>query len=58
MQQMTAGITKAGTGIDGIVWDILGQIYVPKQVSESIVLLARDVPARDLRAAAYPSDPG
>ncbi|QCK87101.1 cupin domain-containing protein [Phreatobacter aquaticus] len=35
MQPMTAGITKAGTGLDGIVWNILGQIYVPKQVSES-----------------------
>jgi mannose-6-phosphate isomerase-like protein (cupin superfamily) len=35
MQQLTAGITKAGTGIDGIVWNILGQIYVPKQVCES-----------------------
>src|ERR1700756_4791828 len=34
MQPMTAGITKAGTGIDGIVWNILGQTYVPKQLSE------------------------
>jgi len=34
MQAMTAGITKAGTGIDGIVWNILGQTYVPKQVCE------------------------
>ena len=33
--QLTAGITKAGTGIDGIVWTILGQTYLPKQVSES-----------------------
>jgi hypothetical protein len=30
---MTAGVTKAGTGIDGISWNILGQTYVPKQVS-------------------------
>ena len=34
MNAMTAGITKAGTGIDGISWNILGQTYVPKQVSE------------------------
>ena len=34
MQPLTAGITKANTGIDGIVWQILGQTYVPKQVSE------------------------
>jgi quercetin dioxygenase-like cupin family protein len=33
--QLTAGITKAGTGLDGIVWNILGQTYVPKQVSEN-----------------------
>ena len=35
MQPMSAGITKANTGIDGIVWQILGQTYVPKQVSEN-----------------------
>ena len=35
MAAMTAGITKAGTGIDGIVWNILGQTYVPKQLSEN-----------------------
>ena len=33
--QLTAGITKASTGIDGIVWNILGQTYVPKQLSEA-----------------------
>src|SRR5438309_1166159 len=35
MQPMTAGITKANTGIDGIVWNILGQTYVPKQICEN-----------------------
>ena len=35
MQPLTAGITKANTGIDGIVWSILGQTYVPKQVCEN-----------------------
>ncbi len=35
MQSLTAGITKAGTGVDGIVWTILGQTYVPKSVSET-----------------------
>ena len=35
MQQLTAGITKASTGIDGIVWNILGQTYVPKHVCEA-----------------------
>lgn len=35
MNLMTAGVTKAGTGVDGITWSILGQTYVPKQVSEA-----------------------
>ena len=35
MQPLTAGITKASTGIDGIVWNILGKTYVPKSLSES-----------------------
>jgi quercetin dioxygenase-like cupin family protein len=30
-----AGVTKAGSGIDGIVWNILGQTYVPKHLSDS-----------------------
>ena len=35
MQAMTAGITPDKEGIDGIVWNILGQTYVPKQVSDA-----------------------
>ena len=31
---LTPGITKAGEGLDNIAWNILGQTYVPKQVSE------------------------
>jgi quercetin dioxygenase-like cupin family protein len=34
MKPMIAGITRAGEGLDGIVWNILGQTYVPKQLSE------------------------
>ena len=34
MKAMKAGVTKAGKGIDNIVWNILGQTYTPKQVSE------------------------
>ena len=30
-----AGVTPAGTGIDGIVWNVLGQAYVPLQVSDA-----------------------
>lgn len=32
---MTPGITRAGEGIDDISWNILGQTYVPKQLSEA-----------------------
>ncbi|WP_419181792.1 cupin domain-containing protein [Paracoccus stylophorae] len=32
---MTAGITRATEGVQGISWNILGQIYVPKQVSDA-----------------------
>jgi uncharacterized RmlC-like cupin family protein len=35
MQAMSVGITRAATGLDGIVWNILGQTYVPKQVCEN-----------------------
>jgi quercetin dioxygenase-like cupin family protein len=31
---MTPGITRAGEGIDHISWKILGQTYVPKQLSK------------------------
>lgn len=33
MIEMTPGVTRAGEGLDGISWNILGQIYVPKQLS-------------------------
>ena len=29
-----AGITPAGAGLDGVTWNILGQIYHPKQSTE------------------------
>jgi mannose-6-phosphate isomerase-like protein (cupin superfamily) len=29
-----AGITPALSGLDGVSWNILGQVYVPKQLSE------------------------
>ena len=34
MQPLSAGITKASTGIDGISWNILGQTYVPKSYTQ------------------------
>ena len=32
MKAMKAGVTKAGKGVDNLVWNILGQTYIPKQV--------------------------
>jgi quercetin dioxygenase-like cupin family protein len=32
---MTAGVTTKGSSVDGLVWNILGQTYVPLQVTES-----------------------
>ena len=32
---MTAGITPALTGLDGVHWNILGQVYTPKQITDS-----------------------
>ena len=32
---LTPGITKASEGLDNIAWNILGQTYVPKSVSET-----------------------
>ncbi len=34
MRSESAGITRANEGLDGIVWNILGQTYVPKSLSE------------------------
>lgn len=35
MKPLTAGVTRANEGIDAISWNILGQTYVPKVVSET-----------------------
>jgi quercetin dioxygenase-like cupin family protein len=35
MKAMTAGVTKAGKGISNLTWNILGQTYVPKALTES-----------------------
>ncbi len=35
MSALTPGVTRAGEGLDNISWNILGQIYVPKSLSES-----------------------
>ncbi len=35
MMQETAGITPAMEGMDGVHWNVLGQIYTPKQITDS-----------------------
>ena len=35
MKSEITGITRANEGIQGISWNILGQTYVPKSLSES-----------------------
>jgi branched-chain amino acid transport system ATP-binding protein len=35
MSALTPGITKAGQGLDNISWNILGQTYVPKALSDN-----------------------
>jgi quercetin dioxygenase-like cupin family protein len=45
MKAETPGITKAATGVDGISWSILGQTYVPKQVSENSMSWHATLPA-------------
>jgi quercetin dioxygenase-like cupin family protein len=34
MRTESAGITRANDGLDGIRWNILGQIYIPKHLTE------------------------
>ena len=58
MSAMTGGVTKAGTGVDGIVWNILGQTLRAEAGLRKLLFLARHVPARHLRSAAHSSDPG
>jgi 5-methylphenazine-1-carboxylate 1-monooxygenase len=40
-----AGVTRASEGIDDISWSILGQTYVPKQVSERLFAWHATLPA-------------
>ena len=34
MPSETPDITRAQTGLDGVSWNILGQVYVPKQITD------------------------
>lgn len=41
----TAGITRVGTGLDGVTWNILGQTYFPKQATEDCFAFEAQSPA-------------
>ncbi len=45
MKTESAGITRAATGIDGISWSILGQTYVPKQLTDNSFAWHATLPA-------------
>jgi quercetin dioxygenase-like cupin family protein len=45
MSSEVAGITRAGTGQDDVVWNILGQTYFPKQACESSFAFEAHSPA-------------
>ncbi len=45
MANETAGITRAGTGQDSVVWNILGQTYYFKQASDSSFAFEAHSPA-------------
>jgi quercetin dioxygenase-like cupin family protein len=45
MEKLIAGVTPASEGLDGIAWDILGQTYVPKLLSEHAFLWHATFPA-------------
>lgn len=34
MEPMTAGVVRSSNGLEGITWNILGQTYVPKAMTE------------------------
>ncbi len=40
----SAGIARAQEGIDGIAWNVLGQSYVPKQITEASFAWAATLP--------------
>ncbi len=45
MRPMTPGVTPANAGIDNVAWNILGQTYVPKQVSAQAMTWHATLPA-------------
>lgn len=45
MYSMTSGVTASSEGVENISWNILGQTYVPKQLSENSMAWHATLPA-------------
>lgn len=43
--KLMKGVTKAGEGLDGLSWNVVGQTYVPKLLCESTFIWHATVPA-------------
>ena len=56
MIEMTAGVTPASDGIDGIKWNILGQTYYPKAVCETTFAFeANSAPGQHVPVHVHPT---
>lgn len=43
--QMEAGITATDAGLEGLVWNVVGQVYTPKLHSDNVFMWHAEVPA-------------
>ena len=59
MAALEKGITASGTGYSGKSWNILGQVYFPKAVTDSTFAFeTNSEPGQFVRAGAHSSDAG
>lgn len=43
--QMEAGITATDAGLEGLAWNVVGQVYTPKLHSDNVFMWHAEVPA-------------
>ena len=58
MAALEKGITANGAGYGGKTWNILGQVYFPKAVTDFNLCLRDQQRARPVRAGAHSSNAG
>ena len=58
MAALEKGITTNGTGYGGKSWNILGQVYFPKAVTEFHLCVRDQQRSRPVRARPHSSDAG